>query len=649
MPVGGRGIDGDQGGPSRTRPRIAAVRLDLDQCRAPRAAYGAGKEATMSPSAIEERWLARLTPALGVVIALAGTAVLGGWTFDVPALKSVLPGLATMKANTALGFVLLGTALWSSGTAGALASPRARARLATTCASLLGLLGLLTLAEYAFDWNPGFDQWLFRDDPSSPGTAAPGRMAQMTAINFTLLAAALLLLGVESRRGFRPSNWLALLVCTNAYLAMLGYAYGVSELYAVAAMSSVALHTAVLFALAGAAVACARHGSRLCQQVVGDNMASQVNRRLLPIAILLPPVLGWLSLQGGLSGLYPERFALAMFTVANAAVFAVLVWRSSRALQQQHDQRLAVAQVSAWQRAILDSADLTVIATDTAGRIVSVNAGAVDKLGYAPDELVGKTPLVIHDAREVAERAKVLSDEFGQAVAPGFEVFVAKARRGGSDENDWTYVRKDGSTFPVRLSVTTLRDARGEPTGFLGIGTDITRRKQAEAQLLYLARFDSLTGLANRSHVLEALGEAIARCERDGHPLALVFLDLDRFKPINDRFGHHAGDLVLQEFARRLSRSVRATDTVARLAGDEFVIVLDLLHEPADAAAVAEKIAAAMREPFRILGQDLVVSTSMGIAVRRPGETDPEALLRRADAALYRAKASNVDAYRIES
>jgi diguanylate cyclase (GGDEF)-like protein/PAS domain S-box-containing protein len=608
------------------------------------------EEATMTLPTRDARdsGAARLAPALGAGIALAGIAVLSGWALDVPALKSILPGLASMKANTAVGFVLVGMALGLSAPGRASARPHRRVLAANTCAVVLGALGLVTLAEYGFAWNPGIDQWLFREDPSSPGTTAPGRMAVMTALNFTLIALALLLRGVRLRRGQRPSNWLALAVCANSYLAVLGYAYGVSSLYAVAAMSSVALHTALLFVLAAAGVACGRPDSRFCRQVLGDSMAAQVNRRLLPVAIVVPPLLGWLSLQGQLGGYYPGRFSLAIFTVGNAAIFSVLVWRSSRALQQLHDQRLAVAQVNAWQRAILDSADLTVIATDTEGGILSVNAGAERKLGYTAQELLGKTPLLIHDAAEVAERAEALSQELGHPVPPGFEVFVANARRGTSDERDWTYIRKDGSTFPVRLSVTSLRDANGEATGFLGIGTDITRRKRAEAQLLYLARHDSLTGLANRPHLLDVLGDAMARCERDGHALAVVFLDLDRFKAINDQFGHHTGDLVLKEFASRLSRAVRTTDTVARLAGDEFVIVLDLLHRADDARTVADKIATAMREPFRILGRDHAVSASMGIALRRPGETDPEALLRRADAALYRAKESELVAYRIE-
>ena len=602
---------------------------------------------TRTPGAVRARVIPRLSGLIGVCIALAGVSVLTGWAFDIQPLKSVLPGLVTMKANTALAFVFAGLCLWTSRPVPDALVPRRHAWIATMLALVIGAIGVLSVAEYAFSRDLGIDQLLFQDTLAPLGTP-PGRMAFMTALNFTLLAAALLLVDVETPTGKRPSHWLALVIAVNSCVAVLGYAYDVPALYAVAARSPVALHTAALFVLASLGVAFARPGSDFAQRIFGDNMASQVNRRLLPVAILLPPAMGCLSVQGQVAGHYTMEVGLALFTIGNVCALTALVWRSSRELQQVHDRRLAVSQVSEWRRAILDSADFSVIATDIDGVIRTINFGAENKLGYAPGELIGKTPLVIHDAGEVAARAKVLTEELGHEVAPGFEVFVAKAKRGLSDENDWTYICKDGRTFPVRLSVTSLRDATGRLSGFLGIGSDITQRKQAEARVLYLARFDSLTGLANRSYFLEKLGEAIARSERSGYPLALMFLDLDHFKKINDTFGHHGGDLVLKEFANRLSRSVRATDTVARLAGDEFVIILDLSHDEDGASAVADKILSAMQPPFDLFGGNHQVSACMGIAIRRPGEKDPGALLRRADAVLYRTKSAGRASYLVE-
>ena len=585
---------------------------------------------------------------IGIAVSLAGLAVLVGWLFDVATLKSLVPGLATMKPNTALGFLLGGAGLWLSAAhprGAPRVAPAWRARAVGAC---VAVLGVLTLCEHAFGGSLGIDQALFSDPAAAPG-APPGRMAVMTALNFALVGAALLLIDVTWRGEGRPSHWLVLPVAANAYLAVLGYVYGVSALYRITPFSTVALHTALLFLAISFGIAFARPDSLFVRQITGSGAAGIINRRLLPAAILIPPFVGWLRWQGELAGYYSTAFGLAIFAASNVALFTGLVWWSARSPQRIQEQRRAVMQSSAWQQAILNSADFTVISTDPEGVIVTINAGAADKLGYAVDELVGRTPVAIHDREEVIARARSLSDELGHPVAPGFEAFVAKARLGGTDENDWTYIRKDGSRFPVRLSVTRLTDEGGRLTGFLGIGNDITRRKEAEATVHRMARFDTLTGLPNRNAFDDRLTEAIARSERSGQAMALLFLDMDRFKAINDTFGHHGGDLALQEFARRLQHCVRETDTVARLAGDEFVIVLESLHDASEAAAVATKIMAAMTEPMRILDAQRVFSASIGIAVRRAGETDGEALLRRADAALYKVKETGRGRFLVEA
>jgi diguanylate cyclase (GGDEF)-like protein len=182
--------------------------------------------------------------------------------------------------------------------------------------------------------------------------------------------------------------------------------------------------------------------------------------------------------------------------------------------------------------------------------------------------------------------------------------------------------------------------AGGEVSGVYALVHDITAQKETEANLRQLAQFDHLTGLPNRSRFHDALAEAIARSERSGELMAVVYLDIDRFKAINDRFGHQQGDAVLREFGARLLRSVRRTDTVAGLAGDEFVVILESLHSGDEACDVARKILLAIGVPFAFDGTTQSVGTSIGIALRHAGETDPEALLHRADEALYAAKAA---------
>lgn len=181
-------------------------------------------------------------------------------------------------------------------------------------------------------------------------------------------------------------------------------------------------------------------------------------------------------------------------------------------------------------------------------------------------------------------------------------------------------------------------DESGAVVGFYTMVIDITETKEVEARLSALARVDNLTGLPNRNHLYERLGEALARSRRGGFPTACLYLDIDHFKSINDTLGHAGGDEVLRQFGARLSSCVRETDLVARLAGDEFVIVLEGLDQPKAASAVAAKIVDAMRAPFRVEGADRAVSTSVGVAISVGKDDDVDAVLRQADAALYRAK-----------
>jgi diguanylate cyclase (GGDEF)-like protein len=167
---------------------------------------------------------------------------------------------------------------------------------------------------------------------------------------------------------------------------------------------------------------------------------------------------------------------------------------------------------------------------------------------------------------------------------------------------------------------------------------DITEMKDIQHRLSAFARVDSLTGLPNRAQLYERLGEAFARSRRGSAPTACLFLDIDYFKSINDSLGHAGGDEALREFGRRLQSAVRETDLVARLAGDEFVIVLEGGEQPACADAVANKIIEAMREPFFIAGAPRAVSTSVGVAVSCGEDDDADAILQRADEALYMAK-----------
>jgi PAS domain S-box-containing protein len=165
-----------------------------------------------------------------------------------------------------------------------------------------------------------------------------------------------------------------------------------------------------------------------------------------------------------------------------------------------------------WQRAILDSANFTIISTDLTGTILTLNAGALKRLGYTKDELIGtQNMIILHHPKEIEARAATLSRELGRSIKPDFEVFAAKAREGAPDEQEWTYIRKDGSSYPVQLSMTPVCSRAGELTGFLGIASDITERKKAEAAQQQLIR--ELQAALERVKMLRGLLPICASCK----------------------------------------------------------------------------------------------------------------------------------------
>jgi diguanylate cyclase (GGDEF)-like protein/PAS domain S-box-containing protein len=297
------------------------------------------------------------------------------------------------------------------------------------------------------------------------------------------------------------------------------------------------------------------------------------------------------------------------FTGYRGAVRDVTEQRRAERALKHSEERL---------RLITDNVPAAIVHVNVERRFTFCNTTHARWLGRPVGELVGQRVADVHGADIIDQ------------VMPELNLAFTGQRR--TFEIHW-------GEHHFRANYVPEFDKAGAVQGVYGLVHDITHVKRIEDELRTLAQFDSLTGLANRRRFSERLADAIARCERTGQPMALMFMDLDHFKQINDTFGHKVGDLVLQEFARRIGASVRRTDTVARLAGDEFVIILEPLAALDDAAGVARKIIGAMQEPFDIDGHSHRVSASIGIAVRAHGETDGEVLLRRADAALYAVKA----------
>jgi diguanylate cyclase (GGDEF)-like protein/PAS domain S-box-containing protein len=426
----------------------------------------------------------------------------------------------------------------------------------------------------------------------------------------------------------------------------------------------------------------------------------------------------------------------------------------------------SVAFAHAQRKAVLDAASrVSIIATDPDGTITVFNAGAERMLGFSAEEMIGRRTLLdLHVAEELAQHAEGLSAEFRRPIG-GFDVLVLRAALEDVEEREWTYVRRNGDTLTVAVSVTALRDDQGAITGFLHVATDVTARKHAEEmlrkqsaamtasmdgigilddrleftyvndslaklfgyrgphellgrslcdlyepheqvrfittivplvqqrgrwrgeatglrrdggsfpqeisltaiaadgmvcvvrditertyaeeQIKHLAYHDALTNLPNRLLFKDRLTVALSHAQREGSRLAVLFLDLDRFKVINDSLGHNIGDQLLQAVAARVQTCVRESDTVARLGGDEFTVLLPRLHRSDDAAPVAQKIIEAIRHPFHIEGREFFTTTSIGISLFPEDGQDAEELIKNADTAMYQAKEFGRDNYQL--
>jgi diguanylate cyclase (GGDEF)-like protein/PAS domain S-box-containing protein len=257
------------------------------------------------------------------------------------------------------------------------------------------------------------------------------------------------------------------------------------------------------------------------------------------------------------------------------------------------------------------------------GECLRINDSFARMLGYSVDELMG---------RHFAEFTH--PDDLGLS-----EPWVSDILAGRSDtyQIEKRYVRRDGSVVHTLLCVSAVRDDSGRPLHFVAEVVDISERKAQQDQLRHEATTDHLTGLLNRRAFDEAVAVAIDRADQNHHGIAVLMVDLDRFKPVNDKFGHAIGDALLVEIGRRISKTVRTRDKVARLGGDEFAVLLvDATQEQGEIAA--RRLHAALREPFQVDGQVILPSASVGSAYRESREISASQLLREADDELYRAK-----------
>jgi diguanylate cyclase (GGDEF)-like protein/PAS domain S-box-containing protein len=293
------------------------------------------------------------------------------------------------------------------------------------------------------------------------------------------------------------------------------------------------------------------------------------------------------------------------------------------------ERQLAEEEMRKLSSAVDQTAD-SIIITDNAGTIQYVNPAFERATGYGRDEAIGGTPAIvrsgIHD--------KVFYRRLWNTILKGEvfrDVFVNK--------------KKDGSLFYEEKSITPIKSPDGAVTHFVSAGKDITDRMRTQERLDYLAHHDPLTNLPNRTLFMDRLQQAMARARRHRRMVAVLFLDLDRFKVINDTLGHDVGDRLLQAMAHRLRHSVREGDTIARLGGDECAVLVEDASAVSDIPAVASKILNTLARPFTLDNHELFVTTSIGVSLFPEDGEDAHTLLKHADVAMYRAKEKGRNTY----
>jgi diguanylate cyclase (GGDEF)-like protein/PAS domain S-box-containing protein len=314
--------------------------------------------------------------------------------------------------------------------------------------------------------------------------------------------------------------------------------------------------------------------------------------------------------------------------VSAAGLATFFYWRAERAAiarwQQRQHMRLAAS--------VFTHAQEAITITDLSGNIVSVNEAFCRITGYSPEEVVGHNPRILSSGRQSPE-------------------FYAQMWQSLADNGQWAGEiwnrRKSGEVYAEMINITAVPDETGQPQNYVAIFQDITQQKTHQDQLEHIAHFDALTNLPNRVLLADRLQQALSQAQRRGNLMAVVFVDLDHFKEVNDAHGHAVGDQLLVAIAQRLRDSLRDGDTLARVGGDEFVAVLVDVPDLRECELVLERLLSAASQPVALGGQLLQVSASLGAALYPQDGTEADTLLRHADQAMYQAKQTGKNRYQL--
>jgi diguanylate cyclase (GGDEF)-like protein/PAS domain S-box-containing protein len=612
--------------------------------------------------------------------------VMMGWIFQIQTAKSIAPGLVAMNPMVAVAFIAAAAGLWVFRLGGA---GRWQKWTCRVCAAIVLLIGGVRMISYMSDADLGIDHLLFS---SSVGKS---HVDPNSALNFVLLGAALAILEIRKPAARRASQSLVLTAGIVGLTAFIGYAYGIKPFDIVPSNIAMALNTAITFLALCWALLLACDDHPMVGLTYSTGLGGMLVRQLLPASLGVPFVLGYLALLGERHGAFGAESGVTLFVLGHTVLFFSMVWSNALSLSKIDQQRRdAVAEL----RRAHDDLELRVL--ERTEELAKSN----DRLRQSADQyrfLAEAMPQIVWTTKPDGN-----NDYFNQRyhgfTGMGFDQTRDRGWEATLHPDDvancvekWNHSMQSGEPFEMELRIKNaggvyrwhlaralpMRNKLGRIVQWVGTATDIEEFKSVESELRtiqkeledrvrqrtadleasnhalrragdrlrYDAMHDALTGLPNRTFFHDQVQRCIERARRrSDFRFAVLFLDLDRFKIINDSLGHAAGDRLLVTIGDRLRRCLRPTDTiaaetsdtVARLGGDEFTILLDDLKAENDALIVAERIEKSLSEPIDFEGHQLFTTVSIGIVNGTTNYTEAKELLRDADAAMYHAKAA---------
>lgn len=580
-----------------------------------------------SLAGISRRRCAQIT---GMLLGLLGLVVVLGWLTKTSALVHMLPGAAAMQFNTAAMFLLVSAALI------ALAGEQFRA--AVVLGAVITLFAAATASQDLLGLELGIDHFILRDG-SDVAPMAGGRMAINTAFCFVLTGLSLVSLACRGAWRGQPfiEGMAGSIVGAIGLASSVGYFSGIEAAYGWGGSIGMALHTALGFTLCGAALV------RLA--VDHERVWSSLSPRWLPLSAALLVVtvslVYWQALhheQARERNFHAVIDATLAMGALRALVFALLIYYYQQSRRQLHlaAQASDALRDSQWRfRAIFDQTFQFIGLVSTSGTVLEANRTALAFAGLTEADVVNKPYWETAWWTHSPELQRKLRDAIRRVSQGEFIRFEA------------THPDRDGKLHVVDFSLKPVHDEQGRVVMLIPEGRDITDQKHAEVELTRLARLDRLTELPNRSLLMDRLQQVVLQASvRQRHEYAFLFLDFDRFKFVNDTLGHRMGDELLKAIARRLQAEVAPVDslhqvvsgdTTARLGGDEFVVLLQG-KRPHEVIELAQRLLAALAQPYELGGHEVHSTASIGIVLGTPDYRCADEVIRDADAAMYAAK-----------